>query len=880
MTRVLISGYYGFGNAGDEAILTALLSELRAALPDAGVTVVSGSPRETELEHEVTAVHWQDMPAIVAAARDADRMVLGGGGLFQDYWGVHPDNLLTARHGSIDNWTGFALLATLSSTPLMIHGVGIGPVTSEAGIEYTRLAFDQAAVATVRDEASREVLAAAGLEDRIELTADPAFLLTPVPADVIEPLLAADGVAPSDTLRVAVALRPWLEGPRGWQDDVARGLDALVERTGCDILFVPFQRSLAPRENDARVATEVAGRMRHVRHTTILRSDYRPAELLAVLGTCGLVVGMRLHAGIFAAHQGVPLVALSYDPKVTALMDALGISDFNVSLDRSSSLPDLGSEALARATELRELLLRGAETMRERANAGSTTLSEFLTGSPAAPQANPETRRAIDRLALNRVVGEGTKDLEAKALQARLRTVETELLNATKAYDGLASQHAEILDSRTFSVVSAYWGARTKMRDLGGMVRRGLDRAAPRMVPVRYRTKMRDLGLSHDDEPAYSPEQMAELRERFTVELDDLLEQHTDAPGVVVFPPGIGWGVTLFQRPQQMALAFARLGYLVLYHLRHDNAEQVLGFRSYAPHLYLGHVPESVLDVERRIPDPLLITYVYNFDWRRHLADPLVVYEHIDELEVFTAAYPMSDLRGWHERATHNADLVVGSARDLYEQVAAVRPDAVLCPNGVDYDHFASYRPDGSTPDGLENLVAAGRPIIGYYGAIAKWLDYDLIDAAAGALPDYQFVFIGPDYDGSVDGSTAFERPNVHWLGPRSYQDLPAYLHWFDVATIPFEVSDVTHGVSPLKLFEYMAGGRPIVTPNLRECRRYPEVLIADGRDEWIARLQEAAALRRDHDYERRLRRAARNNTWERRALTLIDAAARTRVDR
>ena len=878
MTTVFICGYYGFGNVGDEAILTALLKGLRTSLPDAGVTVVSGSPRETELEHDVTAVHWQDIPAIVAAARDADRMVLGGGGLFQDYWGVHPDNLLTSRHGSIDNWTGFALLARLTNTPLMIYGVGVGPIASAAGTEYTRLAFDQAAVATVRDGASRDLLVAAGLEPgRIELAADPAFLLDPVPADAIATLLAADGVTPSDRLRIAVALRPWPEGPRGWPDDVARGLDHLVEQHDSDILFVPFQRSLASRENDARVATEVAGRMRHVRRTTILRSDYGPAEVLTVLGMSNLVVGMRLHAGIFAASQGVPLVALSYDPKVTALMAALGISEFCLPLDRSAELSDLGSEALSRAAELRELLLRNAEAMREQAEVSSTAFSEFVTGPPAVPPADPETLRALDRLTLDRVVGEGTRDLEAAALRSRLTAVEAELLNATRAYDGLASQHAEIIDSRTFGVVSAYWNARTKLRYLGRIGRRGLDKMAGRLVPIRYRTKMR--GFSHDDEPVYSPEEVAQLRARFTAELDDLLEQHKDAPGVVVFPPGIGWGVTLFQRPQQMALAFARLGYLVLYHLRHDNAEQVLGFRSYAPHLYLGHVPEPVLDVERRIPDPLLITYVYNFDWRRHLADPLVVYEHIDELEVFTAAYPMSDLRGWHERATHDADLVVGSARDLYEQVAAVRPDAILCPNGVDYDHFASYRPDGSAPDGLEDLVAAARPIIGYYGAIAKWLDYDLIDAAAGTLPDYQFVFIGPDYDGSVEGSKAFERSNVHWLGPKNYQDLPAYLYWFDVATIPFEVSDVTHGVSPLKLFEYMAGGRPIVTPNLRECRRYPEVLIADGRDEWIAKLQEAVALRSDHDYERRLRRAARNNTWERRALTLIDATARTRTN-
>lgn len=97
------------------------------------------------------------------------------------------------------------------------------------------------------------------------------------------------------------------------------------------------------------------------------------------------------------------------------------------------------------------------------------------------------------------------------------------------------------------------------------------------------------------------------------------------------------------------------------------------------------------------------------------------------------------------------------------------------------------------------------------------------------------------------------------------------------MATIPFHVNEVTHAVSPLKLFEYMAGGRPVVTPALRECARYPAVLIASDPDDYVAQLRAAVALGDDPQYVSLLRRTARANTWEERAGTLIDAVARAR---
>jgi glycosyltransferase involved in cell wall biosynthesis len=116
------------------------------------------------------------------------------------------------------------------------------------------------------------------------------------------------------------------------------------------------------------------------------------------------------------------------------------------------------------------------------------------------------------------------------------------------------------------------------------------------------------------------------------------------------------------------------------------------------------------------------------------------------------------------------------------------------------------------------------------------------------------------------------EHANIHWLGPKKYAELPNYLAGFDVATIPFKLSDALNAVSPIKLFEYMAGERPIVTTDLAECRKYPVVLIAHDATEWVERLRQAVALRWDDSYRAELRRTAEANTWQARAQTIVAA--------
>jgi hypothetical protein len=364
----------------------------------------------------------------------------------------------------------------------------------------------------------------------------------------------------------------------------------------------------------------------------------------------------------------------------------------------------------------------------------------------------------------------------------------------------------------------------------------------------------------------------AAFMRRGRAELADLRARHALAPGVIIFLPSAPWQTDLFQRPHQMALAFAQLGYLVLYWETPDGAGRPALFREAAPNLYVTDAPGRLL---REIPAPIAISYTTNCAWATQLRRPFIVYELIDHLEIFTT-FPLAVLRRNHARMLRQARVVVGTADDLMDALRPERPDAILSPNGVDVSHFtAAARGELPVPADIADLVAAGRPIIGYYGALAEWFDAGTVRSVAAQLPDYAFLLIGPDYDFTFTRRGVTDLPNVRWLGPKPYAELPAYLQAFTVATIPFKITEALQAVSPIKLFEYMAGERSIVTSDLLECRKYPVVQIAHTPDEWVALLQRAVAQRGDPALSAQLRQTAAANTWAARCQVILTTIQR-----
>jgi teichuronic acid biosynthesis glycosyltransferase TuaH len=821
--KVLVCGYYGFGNSGDEAILSVLIGDLNEVFDQPEITVVAGNIEAIAADHNVDAILWTDVGQLHESARASDLMVLGGGGLFQDQQDFDAAAILTPRHGGMSYWAGFALLSHLVEKPLAIYGVGVGPLTTDEGKRLTIMSFRAAAAVSVRDRESSRLLDELGIHD-VPVTADPAFRMTTDRA-IGREILANEHIPLEEPL-VAVGIRSWADD--GFVAGLAEQLDRLVASHDARIVFVPFQTSPHRAENDPAAALRVLTAMEHGSRAAILRGTYTPEDKMAVQSAAGVVIGMRLHSVIMAAAAGVPVVALAYDPKVVNTMKSLGVGEMTLDLADIGSLAEKVGWALSDpgyGSAIRDRVL----ALVSRAGLNERVLAEALERHRVVE--DPIVREA-SRLALQHLeIGARLQDQEVLSRQ---------LTRLQDERDKLQAEWDHLVGSRSMRVVNSWWSIRNRLRR--GQAEADVD---------------------------------SEFRRRYQAELDEILDTHKEAAGIVVYPPTIGWAAQLFQRPQQMARAFARMGYLTFFGVDWGGPEGVRGFRYEGDRLCLTGLPVNLLPILDRIPNPLMVSYVYNFEFRKYLSNPTTIFEHIDHLDVFTSSFPMDRLGSWFDEAARDADVVAASARDLQVEMLPRRADTILCPNGVTFEHFAGYRP-GPVPSDLAEIVSRGRPIVGYYGAIAEWVDYDLLEHAAENLPDYSFVFIGPNYDNTMDQAAVFKRPNVWWLGPKSYDVLPGYLHHFSVTTIPFKVNDVTHGVSPLKLFEYMAGGKPVVTTAMREAQHYEQVLVAHDPEEWVKLLVEGVALERDPAFVSSLQRTARANTWDQRVGTLIDAASKT----
>lgn len=302
MSRVVISGYYGFDNLGDEAVLTATAAALRMRRPGVEIAVLSGAPHATARDHGVEGIPRARPGDLVRVLRGCDLFLSGGGSLFQD----------ATSWRSPWYYLGVLGLARRLARRTAVYAQGIGPLRGRAVRSAARRLLNGVDLITLRDPDSLAVLASLGVDrPPAVLTGDPALLLTPHRS----PRVLAEQSRWGEGGHAGLAPRSW--GSDSWCDVVSAAARDVAERHGvrwiCLAMHRPWDLDLAER-----MATQIGLGAR------VVREPVGPGEMLALIGSLRFVVGMRLHALIFAATQGVPLVALTYDPKVTAFVRELG----------------------------------------------------------------------------------------------------------------------------------------------------------------------------------------------------------------------------------------------------------------------------------------------------------------------------------------------------------------------------------------------------------------------------------------------------------------------------------------------------------------------------------------------------------------------------
>ena len=193
----------------------------------------------------------------------------------------------------------------------------------------------------------------------------------------------------------------------------------------------------------------------------------------------------------------------------------------------------------------------------------------------------------------------------------------------------------------------------------------------------------------------------------------------------------------------------------------------------------------------------------------------------------------------------------------------------VYSSNGVDYKFFQEFS-EHKLDYNFAEVFNNGKRNVCYYGALAKWFDYDLIKEIA-CSNKYNVILFGIKYDESYDQNITGKEENIYFFGPKDYSELKYYARNCDILMVPFLINDITKSTNPVKIFEYMALKKPIVTTNLNECKKYKSIFIGENHSYFIKKLEESYFLRNDKNYLKLLDKEARENDWSKKAEAIIN---------
>lgn len=331
----------------------------------------------------------------------------------------------------------------------------------------------------------------------------------------------------------------------------------------------------------------------------------------------------------------------------------------------------------------------------------------------------------------------------------------------------------------------------------------------------------------------------------------------------------IDWNHPLRQRPHHFAVEFSKIGYRAVYLTPNNIYDSYSDITTIKENLFIVPFKQQLV---RTIKNSVVIfpsTHPFIYPETLNILKVngnYVIYDYIDEISTEISGNINSMLRR-HEyikRNTHLVDLVTTVSLKLYNEMLLnfEKEKVMYLPNGCEFEHFSAIsRDETRIPSKINQIVSQGKPLIGYYGAMASWLDYDLINTMAKSFPDINFLFIGPDYDGSIKKLAKLD--NIHYIGPVDYSELPQYAVYFDVAIIPFKKGDIAKSTSPIKMYEYFALGKVVLyTEDLVECSLYDTPILV-SRENMKQAIKKALELSKDIEYISKIKQEALRNTWQ-----------------
>lgn len=361
---VSLSGYYGFGNCGDDALLHAILNELRAKKPDIRINVFSASPRATRLEYGVDSVYRFRFCALGRTLRETKLLINGGGSLIQD----------ATSAKSLWYYLYVMHAAHKKGCKIFIYANGLGPIKKKH-LRPASAVLRLADGITLREPTSLEELRRMNIPtERAEVTADPAIALEGAEDAEVSALLEKIGADEKENL-IGVSIRAWgsRKASQRFYAALAASLDRVAARYHARIVFLPM---MPP--DDTKVSEKAASLMRQKPLIVPGRCDYR--QMIGLISKMRLLIGMRLHALIFAAAANVPSIGIVYDPKVTGFLSYAGMRcQVDIRSFDGALLEKQIDDVLMHYDEYKSLVERNRETLTEKAKRNAAAAIALLS---------------------------------------------------------------------------------------------------------------------------------------------------------------------------------------------------------------------------------------------------------------------------------------------------------------------------------------------------------------------------------------------------------------------------------------------------------------------------------------------------------------------
>lgn len=360
--KFVISGYYGFNNSGDDALLLAILNSIKNKYEYAEIVVLSKKPAETRKIYQVKSVNRYNIFLMLKHIFKCDCLISGGGSLIQD----------ATSTKSLLYYLSVIKIAQIFRKKIMLYANGIGPLNSFKNIEKTKNILNDVDLITLRDNASALELEHIGVTiPKIEVTADPAFLLN---ADDNGKKILDSYNVPEDKRYMCVSVREWKDNPENFVEIMAEFCDYAYEKYNFYTVFLPMQHCV-----DFEISSKIKNAMKN--RSTVIGTKFPIESVLSIMSKADICVGMRLHSLIYSVNCFVPTIGLMYDPKIKGFMDYIENKYIEIATLDIESLKNIFDDTIKNYDATASQIKYTVRSLRKKAENNIELLDELLGGN-------------------------------------------------------------------------------------------------------------------------------------------------------------------------------------------------------------------------------------------------------------------------------------------------------------------------------------------------------------------------------------------------------------------------------------------------------------------------------------------------------------------